>query len=144
MPARALSGTMPIPCARLALAATALAVSAVALAGCSMIPTVDSPPVQADYRTWPADIQPSSPPPPAFVPHDATAMYVRVRMADDAAIITYRSPTQPTGCAPATLAGRPKLDSNWWPDGKLPAEGVLCPSGWQLFDKAGVPYGWRN
>jgi hypothetical protein len=135
---------MPIPHARLALAATALVAATVGLTGCSALMAVESPPVQTDYRSFPTSISTPTTAPPAFVPHDATAMYVRVRMMDDASILTYRSPTPPTGCTPGRIAGHPKLDSNWWPVGTLPAEGELCPSGWQLFEKAGATYAWRN
>jgi hypothetical protein len=135
---------MPIPTARLALATAALAALTLSLTGCTALMAVESPPVQTDYRSFPASVTTPTTAPPEFVPHDATAMYVRVRMMDDAAILTYRSPTAPAGCTPGALTGHPKLDSNWWPIGKPPAEGELCPSGWQLFDEDGATYAWRN
>jgi hypothetical protein len=135
---------MPIPPARLALAATALVAATVGLTGCSALMAVESPPVQADYRSFPTAVSTPTTAPPEFVPHDATAIYVRVRMMDDASIVTYRSPTGPAGCTPGALTGHPKLDSNWWPIGALPAEGALCSSGWQVFERNGVTYGWRN
>jgi hypothetical protein len=127
-----------------------LGVGAVSLAGCSAISSIyDGQPTQADYPSW-SDVhtinqQTSAtlPQPPAFVPHDATQIYVRV-LPTGPAILTFVSTQQPDPllCHPGSLTGKPNLDANWWPIAKPPAEGLLCSSGWRLFTAGGITYGW--
>ncbi|MDQ1529136.1 MAG: hypothetical protein QOH77_926 [Actinomycetota bacterium] len=133
---------------KLALVTTTALALTLALAGCATIKSVTDTPVQADYPTW-ADVANSTTPtalPPAFVPHDATNMYVRASTLSSAEIITYTSKTPPdaTLCKPGTLTGAPTLDTTWWPNTKPPATGELCSPGWRLFTVAGETYGWRN
>jgi hypothetical protein len=101
--------------------------------------------VQAVYTSWSQAEHTANPvaPVPAFVPHDAISLYVRVRDSDGASIITYTSKSAPMGCSAGALTGKPALDANWWPVAKPPAEGAVCPAGWQLYESNGVTYGWR-
>jgi hypothetical protein len=132
----------------LALVTTTVIALGVALAGCATIKSVTDTPVQGDYPTWADSVNSSTPLalPPAFVPHDATDMYVRVSTDSTAKIITYTSKSQPDPalCKAGNLTGKPQLDTTWWPNTKLPATGELCSPGWQLFTVAGETYGWRN
>lgn len=127
--------------------AAVLGMAALGLAGCAAI--TGSQPTQADYPTW-SDVHPANqqtstslPVPPAFVPHDATQILVRA-LPTGASILTFTSTQQPdpTLCHSGTLTGSPKLDANWWPIGKRPAQGLVCSPGWQLFTVSGVTYGW--
>ena len=127
-----------------------LSAGALALAGCSTISSIyDGQPTQADYPAW-SDVhtidQHTSvilPQPPAFVPHDATQIFVRV-LPTGPAILTFVSTQQLDAslCHPGPLTGKPSLDANWWPIAKPPAEGLLCSSGWRLFTVGGITYGW--
>ena len=139
------------------LALVAVAVSS-ALTGCSAIAAFNSSPTQGDYPTWADSQGPHSgtsaqgasstaglPKPPAWVPHDATGMYVR-SLPSGATILTYSSASQPEAslCHAGALTGKPKLLANWWPITKLPTEGTVCSPGWQVFAIGGVTYGWHD
>jgi hypothetical protein len=155
MPQAALSGSMPVRAIPLALAAVAVAVS---LTGCSTLAAINNVPSQGDYPTWADSQGPRSgtsaqgavettglPKPPAFVPHDATGIYVRT-LTSGQSILTYSTATDPDPslCHTGALTGKPKLLANWWPITKLPTEGTVCSPGWQVFSISGVTYAWHD
>jgi hypothetical protein len=155
MPLEALSGTMPVRALPLALAALAVASS---LTGCSAIAAINNVPTQGDYPTWADSQGPHSgtsatgavettglPKPPAFVPHDATGIYVRT-LKSGQSILTYSAvgAPDPSLCHAGALSGKPKLLANWWPITKLPTEGTVCSPGWQVFSISGVTYAWHD
>ncbi len=125
--------------------AVAAAGVAVAVSGCSTVASIyNSQPTQSDYPHWTESASTGRPTPPAFVPHDATDMFVRA-LPTGASILTFTSATtlDPARCRAGTLTGKPALDANWWPIAKPPAEGMLCSGGWRLFTRNGVTFGWR-
>ena len=116
------------------------------LTGCSELSNLGAKHKQVDYATW-ADAPKAGPTAlPTFVPHDAANLYLRTLLDGSGAAITYTStePVDTSQCTPGTLKGKPRLNSNWWPIGKLPTTGLVCPHGWQLFQQDGATYGWRN
>ena len=130
---------------QVAAVAAALAVCAL-LTGCVDLHTLGLKHQQEDYARW-ADSPKSGPTAvPTFVPHDASNVYLRTLLHGSGAAITYTStePVDTSACAAGRLTGKPRLDSNWWPDRKPPATGLVCPGGWQVFDLDGATYGWRN
>jgi hypothetical protein len=133
---------------RILLVAVAATLSAIGLSGCSVVASVANSPTQVVYAKW-KDAPHTSDPmvtPPAFVPHDAKDIYVQTLPGDRGAILTYRSKQQldPSLCTSGRLTGRPRLDYNWWPDTKPPAEGTRCSPGWRVFGVKGVTYAWRD
>jgi hypothetical protein len=129
----------------IALAAIACAST---LSGCAVLAPLQNQPVRAIYAHW-SDASHTSDPqltPPAFVPHNATKIYVQTMPNDRGAILTYRSKKGPNSklCKHGALVGKPHLDYNWWPDTKPPAEGMKCSPGWQVFREKGVTYAWQN
>lgn len=155
MPWTGLSGSMPVRALPIALAAIAVVAT---LTGCSALDAINSVPTQGDYPTW-ADSQGAHagtsaqsaaattglPKPPAFVPHDATGIYVRA-LPSGQSILTYSSANNPDPglCHAGALTGKPKLLANWWPITKPPATGTVCSPGWQVFSIGDVTYGWHD
>ena len=131
-----------------AAAVTAVVASGILLSGCADLHSLGLKHVQVDYASWadaPKHAGPTSTP-PAFVPHDASDLYLRSLLDGTGAAITYKStePVDTSKCVAGALTGKPRLDSNWWPIGPLPRTGLVCPHGWQVFVRDGVTYGWRN
>ncbi len=131
---------------------------AFALTGCSALAAINNVPTQGDYPTWADARGPGTgtsaqgatsssalPKPPAFVPHDATGIYVR-SLASGPSILTYSAAASPDPslCHAGALSGKPKLLSNWWPITKPPTEGTVCSPGWQVFSIGGVTYALRD
>ena len=127
-------------------ALVAVAACGILLTGCADLHNLGLKHVQVDYARW-ADAPKAGPTAvPTFVPHDASDLYLRTLLDGSGAAITYRSiPTVDTSkCVAGALSGKPRLNSNWWPIGRLPATGLVCPHGWNLFVRDGVTYGWRD
>jgi hypothetical protein len=129
------------------VAAVAIACASV-LTGCSALASLQNQPVRAVYARW-SDAPHTTDPqitPPAFVPHDATRIYVQTLPNGHGAILTYRSRHAPDRalCTTGALSGRPRLDYNWWPDSKPPAKGTRCSPGWQVFREGDATYAWKN
>ena len=132
--------TRAIPAVAAVLAASIL------VTGCSELSNLGAKQKQVVYATW-ADAPKAGPTAlPTFVPHDASNLYLRMMLDGSSAAITYTAtePVDTSACKPGALTGKPRLNSNWWPIGKLPTTGLVCPHGWQLFQQDGATYGWRN
>jgi hypothetical protein len=83
--------------------------------------------------------------PPAFVPTDATDLKIRVIEDGPGAIVrfTSASPLADESCEPGALTGSPLLESTWWP-AVIPADGIVCGSQWQVFQRDGYTYAWAS
>ncbi|MCU1405238.1 MAG: hypothetical protein JWQ43_1541 [Glaciihabitans sp.] len=83
--------------------------------------------------------------PPAFVPADAINVRIRVTTDGPGDILRFESPTaiSDDDCEAGTLVGSALLDTNWWPE-QVPAEGISCADGWQIFNADGVTYAWLS
>ena len=103
---------------------------------------------QVDYARWLDAPRHGGPQAalPAFVPHDATNIYLRTLLDGSGATLTFTSPdpVNPELCTTGQLTGRPRLDSTWWPIEKPPATGMLCSPGWRVFVDEGVTYAWLD
>ena len=129
-------------------AVVAIILVGASLAGCADLRQLGMTHEQVDYPSW-ADAPTSGGPasvPPAFVPHDASNLYLRTSLVGKGATITYTSPesVEASKCVAGVLTGKPRLDSNWWPERTTPTDGMVCPHGWQIFQLDGVTYGWRD
>ncbi len=123
----------------------ATACTCILLTGCSELRDLGLSHKQVDYASW-ADAPKHgsvASVPPSFVPHDASDLYIRTLLDGSGATITFKSTEQlsPALCAPGPLTGKPRLDSNWWPDANPPADGMIC-DGWRVFESHGATYGW--
>jgi hypothetical protein len=129
--------------ASVAFASAALATAA--LTGCAALNAATAQHTQVFYPKWtdaPTSGEPTSVL-PRFVPHDATNVNLRTLAGHGKTMrFTSASPVDPTLCQPGKLTGRPRMESNWWPETKPPTEGTVCSSGWRLFELDGTTYGW--
>jgi hypothetical protein len=133
---------------RLAIVLCAATGGILALGGCSVLGKVTMQHSQALYAKW-TDAPTSGgndTVPPAFVPHDATHLTLRTLNSGHGAILSYVSTEQPDPalCTPGALEGKPRLDANWWPATKPPAEGLVCSPDWRLFEIDGTSYAWSE
>ncbi|PRY67635.1 hypothetical protein B0I08_106242 [Glaciihabitans tibetensis] len=129
-----------------ATAAVTLTLAA-GLSGCALTDEFGSHQKERVFATA-ADVSSEADPafvPPSFVPEDATDLKIRVITNGPGDILRYTSATaiDDEYCAPGTLVGSPLLESTWWP-AEVPTEGIVCGSGWQVFDKDGNTYAWAS
>ena len=122
-----------------------MAFAAASLTGCSAINAATAQHTQVTYPSW-ADAPTHGSATsvlPAFIPHDAKNVSLRTLDGRGETLrFTSPSPLDSSLCRPGELTGKPRIDSNWWPTTKPPAEGTLCSSGWRLFELDGITYGW--
>lgn len=131
---------------RILPALSAACVCVFALSGCSVALLMTSQTSQVLYARW-KDAPTSGDAavvPPAFVPHDAKIVTVRTLRDGHGSILRFTSKSRldPQLCSSGHLTGRPRLDTNWWPIAKPPAEGMRCSPGWRVFVRDGTTYAW--
>jgi len=133
---------MQFPAARTALL---LAVSVLALSGCSALRPVTQLAAPVDSAIFPT-VSDAAGALPEWVPEDAVQIRMKSSNSSDAAILTYTSPVHyPDDVCPASEAPplEPKLRDSWWPQ-ELPAETVTCPDGWYAFAAGDTVYAWTG
>lgn len=126
----------------LVIAAAAFALTS-SLTGCSALALATAQHTQVFYPTLSTAGPKAASEVPAFVPQDATDVTVR-SLPGHGKTMQFVSTTalDASLCHPGELSGKPRINSNWWPTAKLPTEGTVCASGWQLFELDGTTYGW--
>jgi hypothetical protein len=122
-------------------------VASLALTGCALVNEFASNQKEQVFATV-ADVQTHVDGefvPPPFVPADATDLKMRMITDGPGEIMRFTSASTIAGeeCAPGALAGSPLLESTWWP-AEVPGEGIVCDSGWQVFQKDGNTYAWAS
>lgn len=118
------------------------------LTGCGALDLTGMKHTQVDYANWMDAVGETTPSTelPAFVPHDASDIYLRTLLDGSGATLTFTStsPLSLTLCKPGRLTGKPRMQSDWWPIEKPPATGMLCSPGWQVFVSDGATYAWLD
>jgi hypothetical protein len=122
-------------------------VALLGLSGCALVNEISSNQKEQVFATV-ADVQTHADEdfvPPPFVPADATDVKMRMITDGPGKILrfTSASPIAAEDCAPGALVGSALLESTWWP-AEVPAEGFVCDSGWQVFQKDGNIYAWAS
>ncbi|HEY2643944.1 MAG TPA: hypothetical protein VGI56_09350 [Galbitalea sp.] len=128
--------------------AALVVVCCLCLSGCSIFGLIGTKHRQVDYPRWQDAPHRggSQTALPAFVPHDATDIYLRTLLDGTGATLTFTSPDPLSSelCRPGELTGSPRLLSTWWPNEKPPDTGMVCSPGWRVFVDEGVTYAWLD